>query len=82
MPLVVEVLCGRHFFVESPRVYTKFAYGGKEFSTKADEQTSPKWPEKFEVPYDNKPVEISFKATWQPSGALSLPIFFCFCGSR
>lgn len=39
----------------------KFSYGGKEFSTKLDGATSPKWPEKFEVPYENKPVEISFK---------------------
>ena len=39
----------------------KFSYGGKEFSTKPDGATSPKWPEKFEVPYENKPVEISFK---------------------
>ena len=62
MPLVVEVLCGRHFFVEQPCCFTKFTYGGQEYSTDADNgATSPQWQKtKFQLPYAGKAVEINF----------------------
>lgn len=64
MPLVIEVLCGRHFFVQKPCCFAKFTYGGEEFSTDTvDGATNPKWQKtKFQLPYEGKgtPVEISF----------------------
>ena len=30
---VIEVLMGRHFFVEPPNCYATFTYGGQEYNT-------------------------------------------------
>lgn len=64
MPLVIEVLMGRHFFVKQPCCFAKFTYGGEEFCTDTvDGATNPKWQKtKFQLPYEGKgtPVEISF----------------------
>jgi hypothetical protein len=30
---VIEVLMGRHFFVEPPNCYATFTYGGQEYTT-------------------------------------------------
>jgi len=62
MPVIVEVLMGRHFFVETPCCYTKFTYNGQEYATDTQKHvTNPKWEKnKFEVPYEGKPLSIDF----------------------
>eukprot|EP00435_Cladocopium_sp_Y103_P010278 s1997_g2.t1 len=61
-PVVIEVLMGRHFFVEPPNCYVTFTYGGREYNTKThDNATSPKWPDsKHELAYDGQPISIDF----------------------
>ncbi|CAK9088341.1 Metacaspase-1 [Durusdinium trenchii] len=63
MPLVLEVLCGRHFFVQNPNCFCKFTYGGQEYSTDADQgATNPKWQKnKFQVEYTGGTLEIDFE---------------------
>jgi len=69
MPLVLEVLCGRHFFVDNPNCFCKFTYNGKEFSTEALEgQAGPQWQKgKFQVDYSDGPLEITFDVMNQMS---------------
>lgn len=62
MPVVIEVLMGRHFFVEPPNCYATFTYGGQEYNTDTHHNaTNPKWPNcKYELAYDGQPLSIDF----------------------
>ncbi|CAL1174142.1 unnamed protein product [Cladocopium goreaui] len=62
MPVVIEVLMGRHFFVEPPNCYATFTCGGQEYTTDTHHNaTNPKWPNcKYELAYDGQPISIDF----------------------
>lgn len=62
MPVVIEVLMGRHFFVEPPNCYATFTYGGQEYTTDTHHNaTNPKWPNcKYELAYDGQAISIDF----------------------
>ena len=68
MPLVLEVLCGRHFFVQNPNCFCKVTYGGQEYSTDADQgATNPKWQKnKFQAGQDLLLPEVVVSVLAQP----------------